>query len=73
MERRNNDTHTHRHTSQYMCMNNGTDDNYPMSSSKKSDEVIKRVMYMRDGTSTNTQVGFWENQKLDSYSYLVVT
>ena len=56
-----------------MCMNNGTDDNYPMSSSKKSDEVIKRVMYMRDGTSTNTQVGFWENQKLDSYSYLVVT
>eukprot|EP00116_Pleurobrachia_bachei_P001854 sb/3462116/ len=40
---------------QYMCMNNGTDEDYPYDRSSKSDAVLKRVMYMKDGVSTNTQ------------------
>ena len=34
-----------------MCMSNGTDEHYPHTNNEKE----KKIKYMRDGTSTNTQ------------------
>ena len=41
---------------QYMCQSNGTDEDYPPSNSRDEETILKRVFYLRDGVSTDTQV-----------------
>ena len=40
---------------QYMCMNNGTDADYPKSQEATPEGGKQRTAYMRDGVNTNTQ------------------
>jgi len=40
---------------QYMCMNNGTDSDYPTGQGNGETDVWERNVYMRDGTNTGTQ------------------
>lgn len=40
---------------QYMCQSNGTDEDYPHSNGSDDEKIIKRVFYLRDGVSTDTQ------------------
>ena len=44
---------------QYMCQSNGTHDDYPRGNGGSSNDVEERTLYMRDGTSTDTQVAHY--------------
>ena len=40
---------------QYMCQSNGTHDDYPRGDDDDEEDVEERTLYLRDGTSTDTQ------------------
>ena len=50
---------------QYMCMNQGTDEDYPVGDEETVEEGKKRANYMRDGTSTERQVHIQGLGRLD--------
>ena len=46
-----------------MCGRNGTDEDYPAGATRSEPHIGERRFYLRDGTSTTTNVGGLRNRE----------